>query len=71
LKKLDRVHFLGSDVQKETWKKHGQPNLGTYTTQREDGKLSKKVTDQSKITWVINTFKTFKSAGTNEIVPAL
>jgi len=71
LKELDRVHFPRSHVHKVTWQKHGQPNLVTYTAQKEDRKLCKKVIDQSKIRWVIDTFKTFKSAGTDEIVPAL
>jgi len=37
----------------------------------EEWELSKKVTKQSKITWPICTFKLFKSAGANGILPAL
>ena len=71
MKELYRVHFLGSDAGETTWQRQEQQNLGTCTAHREDRELSKRVSDQSKIRWVINTFKPFKSAGTVEIVPAL
>jgi hypothetical protein len=45
--------------------------VGTFTAHREDWELSKMIIDQSKIEWAINTFKPFKSAETDEIVPAL
>jgi hypothetical protein len=45
--------------------------LRAFAAHREDWELSKKVTDQSKIRWAISTFKPFKSAGTDGIVPAL
>jgi hypothetical protein len=51
----------------------GQADLGgcIHKTNREDWNLAKRVIDQSKVKWAINTFKPLKSAGTNEIVPAL
>jgi hypothetical protein len=49
----------------------GQPNLRAFATHKEDWKLSIKVIDQSKIRWAISTFKPFKSAGNDGIVPAL
>jgi hypothetical protein len=45
--------------------------VGTFTAHREDWEVSKRIIDQSKIKWAINTLKPFKSAGTDEIVPAL
>jgi hypothetical protein len=38
---------------------------------RGDWDLAKGVINQSKIRWVLSTFKPFKSAGTDGIVPAL
>jgi hypothetical protein len=49
----------------------GQPNLRAFAAHRKDWELSKKVIDQSKIRWVISTFKPFKKAGTDGIVPVL
>jgi hypothetical protein len=37
---------------------------------REDWNLVKRMIDQLKIKWAINTFKPFKSAGTDGKVPA-
>jgi hypothetical protein len=51
--------------------RQGQPNLGTFIAHREDWELSKRIIDQSKIKLAINTFKPFKLAGTDELVPAL
>jgi hypothetical protein len=45
--------------------------VGIFTAHRKAWELSKRVTDQSKIRWAINTFKPFKSAGTDDIAPAL
>jgi hypothetical protein len=45
--------------------------VGTFTAHREDWELSKRIIDQSEIKLAINTLKPFKSAGTDEIVPAL
>jgi hypothetical protein len=66
-----RVHFLGSAAGETTELRQGQLNLETFIAHREDWKLSKRVIHQSKIKWVINTFKPFKLAGIDEIVPAL
>jgi hypothetical protein len=51
----------------------GQQNLDVCSsrTNRGDWNLAKIVINQSKIKWALNTFKPFKSAGTDEIVPAL
>jgi hypothetical protein len=39
--------------------------------ERGDWNLAKLVINQSKIRWALSTFKPYKSAGTDEIVPAL
>ena len=71
LRELYRVHFPGSAGEEVTLEGQGQPNLRAFAAHREDRELSKRVIDQSKIRWVISTFKPFKSAGTDGIVPAL
>jgi hypothetical protein len=71
LKELQTVHFPASDAKEMTWQRQGQSNLWTYTAHKENWKLSKRVILQSKIRWAINTFKPFKLAGTDGIVPAL
>jgi hypothetical protein len=71
LRELYRVHFLGAAAGETTELRQGQPNLGTFIAHREDWELSKRITDQSTIKWAINTFKPFKSAGTDEIATAL
>jgi hypothetical protein len=71
LKELYRVHFPGSDAGETTWQRQGQPTLRTFTAHREEWELSKRVTDRSKIRQAINTLNPFKSAGTDEIVPAV
>jgi hypothetical protein len=71
LRELYRVHSPGSAGEEVTLEGHGQPNLRAFAVHWEDWKLVKKVNDQSKIRWAISTFKPFKLAGTNGIVPAL
>jgi hypothetical protein len=71
LRELYRVHFPGSAGEEVTLEGQGQPNLRAFAAHREDWELSKKNTDQSEIRWAISTFKPFKLAGTDGIVPAL
>jgi hypothetical protein len=71
LRELYRVHFPGAAAGETTELRQGQPNLGTFIAHREDWELSKRIIDQSKIKWVINTLKQFKLAETDKIVPAL
>jgi hypothetical protein len=71
LRELYRVHFTGSAGEEVTLEGQGQPNLREFAAHREDWELSIKVIDQSKIRLAISTFKTFKSAYTDGIVPAL
>jgi hypothetical protein len=59
LKELIRVHVPDSKLTEDSDDGHGQQNLGIC------------VINQSKIRWVLGTFKQFKSAGTDGIVPAL
>jgi hypothetical protein len=51
----------------------GQHKLGVCegTTNRGDWNLAKKAINQSRIRQALSTFKPFKSAGTDGIVPAL
>jgi hypothetical protein len=70
LRKIYRVHFPGSAGEEGTLEEQGQPNLRVSAAHR-DWELSEKVIHQSKIRWAISTFKPFKSAGTDGIVPAL
>jgi hypothetical protein len=51
----------------------GQQNLDVcrHGTNRGDWNLARNVINQSKIRWALDTFKPFKSAGTDEIVPTL
>jgi hypothetical protein len=60
LRELYRVHFLGSAAGETTELRQGQPHLGTFIAHREDWELSKRVIDQSRMKWAINTFKPFK-----------
>jgi hypothetical protein len=71
LRELYRVHFPGAPAGETIEIRQGQPKLGTFIAHRENWELSKKIIDQSKIKWTINTFKPFKSAATDETVPAL
>jgi hypothetical protein len=45
--------------------------MTAFAPHREDWELSKKVTDQSQIRWVISIFKPIKLAGTDGTVPAV
>jgi hypothetical protein len=56
LRKLYRAHFPGSAAGETTKLRQGQPNLGTFIAHNWE---------LSKIKWVINTFKPFKSVGTD------
>jgi hypothetical protein len=71
LTELHRVHLPGSTAGETTEQRLGQPNLGKFTAHREDWEQPKMVTDQYKIRSATNTFKPLKSAGTDEIVPAV
>jgi hypothetical protein len=73
LKELFRVHFPDSNLIDDSDDGQDQQNLGVCEriTNRGDWDLAKHVIKQSKIRWVLNTFKPYKSAGTDEIVPAL
>jgi hypothetical protein len=73
LEELFRVHFPESVLIDDSTDGQGQQNLDVCRrrTNRGDWNLAKIVINQSKIRWVLSTFKPFKSAGTDEIVPAL
>jgi hypothetical protein len=72
LKELFRVHFPDSKLIDDS-DGQDQQNLGVCERimNRGDWDLAKHVSNQSKIRWALSTFKPFKSAETNEIVPAL
>ena len=65
------VHFPVSAVEEVTVEEQGQPKLTVCVAHRKDWELSKMVTKQFKIRWSICTFKLFKSAGADGILPAL
>jgi hypothetical protein len=71
LTELYRIHFPGSAGVEVTLEGHRQPNLRAFAVHTENWELSKKVPDQSKIRYVISTFKPFKLAGTDGIVHEL
>jgi hypothetical protein len=73
LKELFRVHFPDSKLIEDSDDGHGQQNLGIYgcVTNRGNWNLAKYVIKQSEIRWALDTFKTFKSVGTDGIAPAL
>jgi hypothetical protein len=74
LKELVRVHFLDSKLIDHSYDVgQGQLNLGICgrIKNRGDWNLAKRVNNQSKIRCALGTFKSFKSAGTDGIVPAL
>jgi hypothetical protein len=74
LKELIRVHFPDSKLIDDSYDDgQGQLNLGIcrLIMNRGDWNLAKHVIYQSKIRWALGTFKRFKSAGTDGIVPAL
>jgi hypothetical protein len=72
LEELFRVHFPESVLIDDSTDGQEQQNLDVCRrrTNRGDWNLAKIVINQSKIRWALNTFKPFKSAGTDEIVPA-
>jgi hypothetical protein len=67
LNELFRVHFPDSN------NGQGQQILHVcgHITNRGHWNLAKRVINQSKIRWALGTFKPFKSAGTDGIVPIL
>jgi hypothetical protein len=74
LKELLRVHFPDSKlIDNDSDDGRGQQNLDAcgHITNWGDWNLAKHVINQSKIRWRLGTFKPYKSAGTDGIVPAL
>jgi hypothetical protein len=73
LKELFRVHFPDSKLIDDSEDGQDQQNLDVCDriNNRGDWELAKRVINQSKIRWALNTFKPFISAGTDEIVTAL
>jgi hypothetical protein len=74
LKELFRVHFPNSKMIDDSYDNgQGQQNLGICKriTNRGDWNLARRMINQSKIRWALGTFKPFKSAGTDGIVPVL
>jgi hypothetical protein len=74
LKELFRVHFPDSKLIDDSYDNgQGQQNLGICEriTNRGDWNLARHVNNQSKIRWVLGTYKPFKSGGTDGIVPVL
>jgi hypothetical protein len=67
LSELFRVHFPDSKLIVNLDNGEGQWNLGTRQnrTNRADWNLARVIIHQSKIRWALNTFKPFKSAGTD------
>jgi hypothetical protein len=70
---LFRVHFPDSKFIDDLGDRQGQQNLSVcrHIMIRGDWILAKNVINQSKINWALSTFKPFKSAATDGIVPAL
>jgi hypothetical protein len=68
---VKRTQRAGAAKPRREHKGQGQPNLGAFVANREDWVPSRTVVNQSKIRWAIYMFKTFKSAGADENVPAL
>ena len=64
---LYRLHFPRSAGEEVTLEGQGQPNQRTFAGQSKKLKLSKKVSDQSKIRQMINALK----PGTDGIAPVL
>jgi hypothetical protein len=73
LKEQFRVHFPDSTLIDDSNDGEEQQNLGICrcTTNRGDWNLGRNVINQSKIIWLIGTFKSFKPMGIDEIVPAV
>jgi phage protein U len=67
LRELHRVHFPGSAGEEVTLEGQGQANLTAFAAHRQDWELSEKVIDQSKIRWVISTFKPLNWLGLMEL----
>jgi len=57
LMELYRLHFPRSAGEEVTLEGQGQPNLRAFAGQSKNWKLSKKVSDQSKITRTISALK--------------
>jgi hypothetical protein len=55
-RELYRVHFPGATAGETIELRQGQPNMGIFIAHRDDWELSKRIIDQSKIKWAINTF---------------
>jgi hypothetical protein len=72
LEELFRVHFPESVLIDDSTDGQKQQNLDVCRSRTNRGhwNLAKIVINQSKIRWALNTFKPFKSAGTDVIVPA-
>jgi hypothetical protein len=74
LKEVFRVHFPDSKLIDDSYDDgQGQHNLGICKciTNGGDWNLARCMNNQSKIRWALGTFKPFKSAGTDGIVPVL
>jgi hypothetical protein len=67
LMELYRLHFPVSAREEVTLEGQGQPKLRAFAGQIKKLELSKKVSDQSKIRWLISALK----PGTGGIAPAL
>jgi len=70
MRELRRVHFPGSALEEMNSEGKQQPNL-TALLLRGRNRKSRKVTNQSRIIWVISTSKPFKLSVTDGIVFAL
>jgi hypothetical protein len=73
LQELCTVHFPDSRLTDGSTDDQGKSDMGGRfcRTNTKDWNLARRVIDQSKVKWAINTFKPLKSTGTDEIVPAL
>lgn len=67
LMELYRLHFPRSAGEEVTLEGNGQPNLRAFADKSKKWELSKKVSDQSKIRWMISALK----SRTDGIAPAL
>jgi hypothetical protein len=64
---LHRLHFPRSAGEEVTLEGQGQPKLRAFAGQCKKRKLSKKVSDESKIRWMISALK----PGNDGIAPVL
>jgi hypothetical protein len=73
LLKLRRVHFPDFRPTDVLMDGKGQSYLGKCTCRKKKGdwNLVRRMIDQSRIKWAISTFRPFKSAGTDGIVPCI